>query len=141
MKKTLYIFLILAFGLFFTGCKDDSSDPQPTPQPTTYTVAYSLSVFGGHDDLQISYFEANNVKRQKTNPKTPWEETFNNYNKIDSVAFRASFIPGANKTVNYEWSVKITQSSGLINEGGGSQTVVTEENPPPIYINWAAIIE
>ncbi|MCF8366138.1 MAG: hypothetical protein K9H16_10165 [Bacteroidales bacterium] len=125
-------------GLFFSGCKSDSDvKPTPNPVPVNYTVFYSLSIFGGYDSLELSYFEANNMKRTDSSPKIPWEETFYNYLAIDSVALKVSFLPLPNRTLTYEYEINITRGSEYINGTSFSATIETGENPESVLINFA----
>lgn len=142
MKNTVVLLLILVIGLFWVGCKkDEVENPAPDPQPTTYRVSYSLSIFGGYDSLEMSYFEANNVKRFKSAIKLPWEEAFSNYNILDSVALRVNFTPLPNRTVTYEYEVKITKGSEFIDGNSFSTTMNTGQNPSPILIGWVSRID
>lgn len=139
MKKATFLFIILVQMIFFSGCNNDSNEnPTPDPQPDTYTVFYSLSVFGGYNGLELSYFEANNVKRTDTSPKIPWEATFYNYIAIDSVALRVNFLPLPNRTLTYEYEIKITKGSEYINGSSFSTTLDTGPNPDPVFINFAS---
>ncbi len=77
-------------------------------------MLFGMCIFGGYDSLDMSYFEANNVKRFRSDIKLPWEEAFSNYNVLDSVALRVNFTPMPNRTVTYVYDIKITKGSELI---------------------------
>jgi len=127
-------------ALAFSGCKDD--DPSlPQPEPTSYTVYYSLSIFGGYNDLQMSYFSAGNSKIFKSNPKLPWEETISNFNILDSVALRAAILPIPNKTVSIEYSINITKGSGYSNLNTFTDTITAGSNPDTLYFNFVDRID
>lgn len=132
---------MLIAGIFLAGCGDDDENPEPTPVPETYNVTYSLSVFGGYDDLQVSYFAPHDIRRIKSNPKTPWTEVFTDYRLLDSVALNITIAPLPNKTLNYDWEVRITKGGELIDLNSDSQSGTTGDNPQPVYIEWKQIIE
>lgn len=141
MKNIVFLATLIISLIFVTGCKDDGGDdPQPVPS-LTYTVTYSLSVFGGYDDLQVSYFAPREIRRIKSNPKTPWSDSFTEYSKLDSVALNVSIMPLANRIVNYEWEVRISKDGDLFDLNSGSASTTIGENPQPIYIDWRQIIE
>jgi hypothetical protein len=142
MRKTRNIFLIALMLLIFAACSDnENDDPEPAPPADNYTVTYSFSVFGGYDDLQLSYFAPEEIRRIKSNPKTPWSESLSNYRKLDSVALNVTLFPIANRTITYEWEVRITQGGNSIDLNGSSETETFGDNPQPIYINWNQVIE
>lgn len=142
MKIAFSFIFALMLLILVTACKDDDGnnpDPQPQPQPTTYNVSYELNIFGGYQNLEMSYFEANNIKRFKSNPKTPWNTSFGGFIATDSVALRVEFTPLANKNLTYEYTVKITKGSEYINGSSFSNSFSTGDNPLPIFIEWATI--
>ena len=141
MKNLICLVAILFTLIFLTGCNEDKDDnPQPVPSEH-YSVTYSLNAFGGIGDLQISYFAPREIRRVKSNPKTPWSESLTEYWLLDSVALNVEMIPLANKTVNYEWEVRISKGGELLDLNSGSESISTGENPQPIYIDWRQIIE
>lgn len=141
MKKVVFLAALMMTLIFVSGCKEDEGDA-PAPAPSFYyTVTYSLSVFGGYDDLQVSYFAPRDIRQIKSNPKTPWSDAFSDYSKLDSVALNVSIIPLANRIVNYEWEVRISKDGNLFDLNSGSASATTGENPQPIYIDWRQIIE
>lgn len=142
MKNSGLYLLIALMTILFAACDDkNNDDPVPTPVPDTYSVSYSFSVFGGYDDLQLSYFAPQETRRIKSNPKTPWSESLSNYRKLDSVALNVTLLPIANRTITYEWEVRITKGGDLIDLNQNSETETIGENPQPIYIEWKQVIE
>lgn len=142
MKNSANIFLMALIIIVATACSDkDNDNPQPVPVPDTYSVSYSFSVFGGYDDLQISYFAPQEIRRIKSNPKTPWSESSSDYRILDSVALNITLLPLANRTITYEWEVRITKGGDLIDMEGESETETFGENPQPINIDWDQVIE
>jgi hypothetical protein len=141
MKKFAFLAILISVLIFVIGCKEEENDNPPPAPSLYYTVTYSLSVFGGYDDLQVSYFAPREVRRIKSNPKTPWSESLSDYVKLDSVAINVSILPIANRIVNYEWEVRISKDGDLFDLNSGSASATVGENPEPIYINWRQIIE
>lgn len=140
MKNWIFLIFVIVSVVFYVGCENDD-DPEPTPTVDTYSVTYSLSVFGGYDSLEISYFFPHDQRRITTNPKTPWSETWTDYRLLDSVALNVTIFPLANRTMNYEWEVQVKKGGELINYAGDEQSSTTGENPDPVYIEHRQIIQ
>lgn len=140
MKNWLLLVFAAFSIIFISGCGNDD-DPEPVPVVDTYSVTYSLSVFGGYDSLEISYFAPHGLRSVKLNPKTPWSQNLVDYRLLDSVAMNVKILPLANRILNYEWEVKITKAGDLINLNGDSESMTTGDNPEYVYIDWREIIQ
>ncbi|MFK5855088.1 MAG: hypothetical protein QM503_03080 [Bacteroidota bacterium] len=124
MKKYLFTLLVSFFIVSLSSCtKDDSNtDPEPDPDPVkTYNVLYELSVIENSGDVEISWFESGNVKKEETNPSMPFKKEYTNFKSEDSVSFEfnISLVPGTK--LKYTWEASYSGPDGA--DGLGPITV------------------
>lgn len=139
MRRASFTFLLLLIGVIFTACKDDNSN-DPQPEPATYTVAYEFNIVGGYEDLEFSYFEPNFVRKSKSNLNTPWEMTFDNFNKLDSVAINASFKTLLNQTLTVNYKFSISQGTNYSAIYSDSLTITAGTSSIPMQFGNAVVI-
>ncbi len=141
MKYLWYLSIVFLLLALLAAC--DKDDPEPTPQPpsTTYNVNYSISIFGGYNNLQMWYFMPGNLKEFKSNPKLPMEMHYNNFNILDSVAVHAAVLPMPNRQLIIHYSVDITKDTSYSNFYNFSDTIVTGPNTDTLYFDYFTRID
>ena len=119
MKKYLFILFVSLFIVSQSSCTKDKSSSDPEPE--TYNVLYELSVIENSGDIELSWLESGNVKKEETNPSMPWKKEYANFKSGDSVSFdfNISLVPGTN--LKYSWQVSYSGPSG--GDGVGPVTI------------------
>jgi hypothetical protein len=141
MKRNFLWIILLVGILFATGCGDDDPKPTPTPPLEGYNVLYRLSAFGDPDSINIWYFVPGSTLINVKPNKTPWEAQGNIFELLDSVGMYATIYPHANRPLKYEYEISVSKGGEFLKGTSGSLSLPIGENPSPVHINWAEMIE
>jgi hypothetical protein len=140
MKYLWYSSFVFLLIFLFAAC--DKDDPEPTPLPAnTYNVNYSISIFGGYNQMQLWYFTPGNLKQYEVNPKLPLEEYFYNFNILDSVGLNLTVVPMPNRSMYVNYNVNITKDTSYLSIYSFSDTIVTGPNPDTLYFSYGGRID
>ena len=123
------LFYMSSLGLLFLMTLVQCKKKEETPASIYYTAGYQLQITGGYTDLKIEYYETGLQKKVISNPALPWQVSFSNFVRGDSLKLDIRFLTVNGTAYNYTGGLTVNQGSFGMMDGSESNPIGIQ----PVY--------